>query len=40
VQRGDDPQNVVRDPAKNHRIETNAWNTVVVPENQLIQAAE
>jgi len=40
VQRGDDPQNIVRDPAANHRIETSAWNTVVVPASPLVQAAE
>jgi phenylpropionate dioxygenase-like ring-hydroxylating dioxygenase large terminal subunit len=32
VERGEDPQNIVRDPAANHSIETHAWNTVTVPE--------
>jgi hypothetical protein len=40
VRDGRDPQNIVRDPAKNHRIETNAWNTVIVAREHHIQAAE
>jgi hypothetical protein len=33
VQEGKDPQNVLRDPALNHAIETSCWNTVVTPED-------
>jgi len=33
VQEGRDPMNVVRDPALNHHITTNAFNTVLVPEH-------
>jgi phenylpropionate dioxygenase-like ring-hydroxylating dioxygenase large terminal subunit len=32
VELGQDPLNVVRDPAANHRITTNAYNTVLAPE--------
>jgi phenylpropionate dioxygenase-like ring-hydroxylating dioxygenase large terminal subunit len=32
VQQGDDPLNVIRDEAANHRITTNAWNTILSPE--------
>jgi nitrite reductase/ring-hydroxylating ferredoxin subunit len=32
VRNGEDPQNVIRDPAKNHAIETSCWNTVMSPE--------
>jgi nitrite reductase/ring-hydroxylating ferredoxin subunit len=31
IARGEDPPNIVRDPAKNRDIETHAWNTVHVP---------
>jgi hypothetical protein len=31
IEVGQDPINVVRDPAANHRIPTNAWNTVLSP---------
>jgi nitrite reductase/ring-hydroxylating ferredoxin subunit len=37
VQRGEDPMNIVRDPARNVAIPTNAWNTV---RPQTRQAAE
>lgn len=33
VQAGRDPMNVVRDPVLNHRITTNAFNTVLAPEH-------
>jgi hypothetical protein len=33
VENGEDPLNIVRDPAKNHRIRTNAFNTVLAPEH-------
>jgi phenylpropionate dioxygenase-like ring-hydroxylating dioxygenase large terminal subunit len=33
VQEGRDPMNVVRDPALNHHITTNAFNTVLAPEH-------
>jgi len=32
VEKGDDPMNTWRDPALNHRIPTNCWNTVLSPE--------
>ena len=31
MRRGEDPLNIVRDPARNRAIETNAWNTVIEP---------
>ncbi|MBM3486790.1 MAG: Rieske 2Fe-2S domain-containing protein [Alphaproteobacteria bacterium] len=31
IEQGEDPPNIVRDPAQNHRIETHAWNTVIAP---------
>jgi hypothetical protein len=31
IEDGLDPVNVVRDPAANHRIATNAWNTILTP---------
>ena len=31
IEDGQDPINVVRDPAFNHRIPTYAWNTVLSP---------
>jgi hypothetical protein len=32
VQEGLDPQNLIRDPAQNHALETSCWNTVMTPE--------
>ena len=32
VQEGRDPQNVIRDPAKNRALETSCWNTVMTVE--------
>jgi hypothetical protein len=32
VQEGRDPQNLLRDPAQNHALETSCWNTVMTPE--------
>jgi phenylpropionate dioxygenase-like ring-hydroxylating dioxygenase large terminal subunit len=40
VRNGRDPQNIVRDPAQNQKIETNAWNTVIAAESLQSQAAE
>jgi len=40
VRRGEDPQNIVRDPAQNHRIETHAWNSVIPQGQPVGQAAE
>jgi hypothetical protein len=31
IEAGEDPINIVRDPAQNQRITTNAWNTVLTP---------
>ena len=31
IEEGLDPINVVREPSANHRIPTNAWNTVLSP---------
>jgi hypothetical protein len=32
VETGQDPMNTWRDPAANHKIPTNAWNTVLSPD--------
>jgi hypothetical protein len=32
VQEGRDPQNLLREPAQNHALETSCWNTVMTPE--------
>ena len=32
IERGEDPINIVRDEARNQRITTNAWNTVLAPD--------
>jgi len=32
IERGEDPINIVRDEARNQRITTNAWNTVLTPD--------
>jgi hypothetical protein len=32
MQAGEDPLNIVRDEARNHRITTHAWNTVLTPD--------
>ena len=32
VREGREPQNLIRDPAQNHALETSCWNTVMTPE--------
>jgi nitrite reductase/ring-hydroxylating ferredoxin subunit len=32
LQNGQDPQNLIRDPAQNHALQTSCWNTVMTPE--------
>lgn len=32
VKNGEEPQNLIRDPARNHALETSCWNTVMTPE--------
>jgi phenylpropionate dioxygenase-like ring-hydroxylating dioxygenase large terminal subunit len=40
LREGQDPQNIVRDPATNARIPTHAWNTVLSPEQAAVHAGE
>ena len=40
VEAGQDPINVVRDPDANHRIPTNAWNTILSPVEAALHQGE